>query len=241
MATTFADALKESLNALGGIRTKTEIGAWIEEHYPNKWKAGTLSGHLYGCRVNDPKAYQHHAGLPKFLFEHGSSRYELYDASRHGLFVSGLPEGEHKSIAEDNVQPVATDSGASTAFAYEEHLRDYLAKNLTILEASLSLWAGSEAEAVEFPIDGRRIDILAKDKSGVPVVIELKVNRGHERTIGQCLYYRAKIKELMKVPRVRIFIVAEEISPELKLATQELSDVNLFEYNLSMTVRKLTT
>ena len=110
----------------------------------------------------------------------------------------------------------------STAFAYEEHLRDYLAKNLSILEASLTLWDGSEVEAVEFPVDGRRIDILAKDKSGVPVVVELKVNRGHERTIGQCLYYRAKIKEIMKVPRVRIFIVAEEISHELKLATQEV-------------------
>ena len=239
VATTFADALKESLNALGGIRTKAEIGTWIQQHYPNKWKASTLSGHLYGCRVNDPKAYQHHASQPKFIFSHGSGRYELYDASRHGLFVGGLLEGEHKSVAEDSLQAVPNENDPSTAFAYEEHLRDYLAKNLSILEASLTLWDGSEVEAVEFPVDGRRIDILAKDKSGVPVVVELKVNRGHERTIGQCLYYRAKIKEIMKVPRVRIFIVAEEISHELKLATQEVSDVCLFEYSLSMTVQRL--
>ena len=239
MATTFADALKESLNALGGIRTKAEIGAWIQEHYPTKWKAGTLLGHLYGCRVNDPKAYQHHASQPKFIFSHGSGRYELYDASRHGLFVGGMLEGEHKNVAEEGQQAVTNENDLGTAFAYEEHLRDYLARNLSILEPSHSLWDGSEVEAVEFPVDGRRIDILAKDKPGVPVVVELKVNRGHERTIGQCLFYRAKIKEIMKVPRVRIFIVAEEILHELKLATQEVSDVSLFEYSLSMTVRRL--
>ncbi len=239
MSTTFADALKESLDTLGGIRTKAEIAAWIDEHHPNKWKAATLSGHLYGCRVNDPKAYQHHASQPKFIFSHGSGRYELYDASRHGLFVGGLPEGDQESVLEESHQAVSNDGDLGTAFAYEEHLRDYLAKNLSILEASLTLWNGSEVEAVEFPVERRRIDILARDKSGVPVIVELKVNRGHERTIGQCLYYRAKIKEIMKVPRVRIIIVAEKISHELILSTQEVSDVSLFEYSLSMAVRRL--
>ena len=52
VATTFADALRECLTALGGVHTKAEIVAWIQQHYPNKWKDTTLAGHLYGfCRA----------------------------------------------------------------------------------------------------------------------------------------------------------------------------------------------
>lgn len=221
MASTFADALGEAFTALGGIRTKAELGKWIEEHYPSQWAAATLTGHLYGCSVNNPKAYEHHPNNRRFLFAHGNGRYELYDASKHGTYENGFPAGEHVSKTAVTEETDPTDDPASTAFAYEEHLRDYLARNLQILEPGLILWNGTEMESVEFSVDGRRIDILAKDKQGVPVVVELKVKRGHERTIGQCLYYRAKIKELVKTDRVRIFIVAVEISPELKLAANE--------------------
>ncbi len=69
-----------------------------------------------------------------------------------------------------------------TKFALEEQLRDYLAENLGILEAGLSLWPIENGDAVEFQVDeqgpSRRIDILAKDRGGLPVVIELKVSRG---------------------------------------------------------------
>jgi RecB family endonuclease NucS len=101
------------------------------------------------------------------------------------------------------------------------------------------LWTGSDLGSVEYVIEGGRIDILGKDVAGVPVIVELKVSRGHERVIGQCLYYRAKIKEVMNAAKVRIFVVAQEISPELKLAAQEVRDVTFFEYTLSMTVRRL--
>ena len=123
------------------------------------------------------------------------------------------------------------------AFAYEEHLRDYLAQHLGLLEKGRTAFHVGDEDAVEFPVNGRRVDILAKDKAGLPVVVELKVSRGHERTIGQALYYRAKIKEMFKVERVRIFIVALELSPELRAAAKEVPDVSLFEYSLSMTIK----
>lgn len=133
-----------------------------------------------------------------------------------------------------------TEDAAEGGFAYEEHLRDYLADHLDILEPGLKLWpVGQDADAVEFSLNGRRIDILAQDTQGTPVVIELKVSRGHERTIGQSLYYRAAIKELLKRERVRIFIVAQEMDKELRMATRELTDVALFEYTLSMAVKRL--
>jgi hypothetical protein len=129
---------------------------------------------------------------------------------------------------------------AGTEFALEEQLRDYLAENLGILETGLALWPVENGDAVEFQVDeqgpSRRIDILAKDRGGLPVVIELKVSRGHEKTVGQALYYRARIKNIFHVQRVRIFIVAAEISPELRAAASEVPDVLLFEYSLAVKV-----
>jgi len=133
---------------------------------------------------------------------------------------------------------------AGTEFALEEHLRDYLAENLFILEPGLSLWPVENGDAVEFQVDQQgpthRIDILAQDSSGLPVVIELKVSKGHEKVVGQALYYRAKVKQLFSAKRVRIFIVAAEISPELRAACSEVPDVLLFEYSLEAKVRQIT-
>jgi hypothetical protein len=138
--------------------------------------------------------------------------------------------GSGDDDAEDEEDP--TDTG----FAQEEDLRDYLVTNLHLIEPGLQPWPADKGGALEHPVDGRRIDILARDQSGVPVVIELKVSRGHERTIGQALYYRAKVRDKFGEERVRIILVAREIGQELKMACRELLDVSLFEYQLSMTV-----
>jgi endonuclease len=235
-ATTFSEALKQCLVALSGVRSRSEIENWIEKNYPKKWKPGTLVGHLYGCSVNNPKGIQHHPSFPRFIFAHGNGRYELYDSARHGHYENGVPVGEDAQIVfAPNLEPSI--QAIENSFAYEAHLRDYLARNLQLLEPGLSFWDTNTE--IEYPVDGRRIDILAKDSTGLPIVIELKVSKGHERTIGQCLFYRGKLKQMFNAPRVRIFIVAEEISAELRIACAELLDVTLFEYSLSMTVRKI--
>jgi hypothetical protein len=144
-----------------------------------------------------------------------------------------LEEGPGEPAEEEE------EDSEETRFAYENQLRDYLANNLNLVEPGLKLWpVAAEARAVEYPVDssGRRIDILAQDVAGIPVVIELKVSKGHERTIGQSLYYAAKIKETFDVEKVRIVIVASEISNELKLAASALDNVQLFTYRLQTTL-----
>jgi len=106
----------------------------------------------------------------------------------------------------------------------------------------MTLWKAADGQSpVEFQVDesGRRIDILGKDKEGIPVVIELKASRGHERVIGQALYYRECIKEKLNAPKVRTFIIAREISDEVRIASRAVPDVELFEYKLSMTVTRI--
>ena len=129
-----------------------------------------------------------------------------------------------------------------TSFAYEENLRDYLSSNLNVIEPGLTLFKDKNGiEGVEYSVDSenKRIDILAIDNNKTPVVIELKVSRGYEKVIGQCLYYKNRVKELLGTARVRIVIIAREITPHLKLATADLPDVELFEYVLAVTVKKL--
>ena len=136
-----------------------------------------------------------------------------------------------------------TESSDERQFAYEKDLQDYLAKNLNKIELGLKLYQGADGTSgLEFPIGeaGRRIDILAIDKSGVPVIIELKVSRGYERTAGQVLYYQAMVKKHLGMSKARIVIVANEVSEELRLALETIPNVELFEYKLSMELRRMS-
>ncbi|MBW2075926.1 MAG: DUF91 domain-containing protein, partial [Deltaproteobacteria bacterium] len=115
--------------------------------------------------------------------------------------------------------------------------KNYLVSNLSIIEPGLNLYKDEKGvDGTEFPVDpnNKKIDILAVDKNGTPVVIELKVSRGYEKVIGQCLYYKNRIKKLLKTQKVRIIIIAREISQNLKTATEDLPDVQLFDYKLSV-------
>ena len=87
---------------------------------------------------------------------------------------------------------------------------------------------------LEFPAGGRFIDILACDRDGGFVVIELKVSRGYDRTIGQLLRYMAWISANLADGRpVRGVIVANKITKDLQLATSLVTNVTLWQYQLS--------
>lgn len=131
----------------------------------------------------------------------------------------------------------AEDETEGSSFAYEEDLKNYLVNNLSIIEPDLTLYKNENGlEGIEYPVDAnnKHIDILAVDKNRVPVVIELKVSRGYEKVIGQCLYYKNRVKKLLNAENVRIVIIAREITQNLKTATEDLADVELFEYILSV-------
>jgi len=92
-------------------------------------------------------------------------------------------------------------------------------------------------DGVEVPMGGNRAaDLLLIDGSGSLVVVELKVSRGHEKTVGQLLRYIGFAKrEYAKGRKVRGVIVASEISNDLRLAVEPLKDaldVRLMRYTL---------
>jgi len=126
-------------------------------------------------------------------------------------------------------------------FAYESDLRDFLAKNLSLIEPGLQLYQDEGITGIEFPAGGRFIDILAVDADKRLLVIELKVSRGYDRVIGQLLRYMAWIEKNHAEPgqEVRGVIVAREISDDLRLACAYLPTVSLYEYELSVSLKKV--
>lgn len=81
---TASEAIREVLTELDRAASASEIIRVINQRYPNKWKESTIYAHLYGCSVNNPPAYTQHPSAPKFLFDLGGRRYELYNPEKHG-------------------------------------------------------------------------------------------------------------------------------------------------------------
>jgi endonuclease len=129
----------------------------------------------------------------------------------------------------------------AAAFAYESDLRNFLSKNLNALEPGLRLYEEEGIKGIEFPVGGRFIDILALDAKGAYVVIELKVSRGYDRVFGQLRRYMGWIAKhhAEQGQTVRGIIVAREINEDLVLACFGAGDVELFEYEMSVTVKKV--
>ena len=95
-------------------------------------------------------------------------------------------------------------------------------------------------DGVEYPIEGGRIDILAKDQTGQLVVIELKLSRGRSSTIGQLAYYIGWVNNHLAGPeKSKGIIIASEVSRELTIACQQIPNISLYEYSLAVTVEKI--
>jgi hypothetical protein len=213
-----------------------QVLAWFGQHY-SRIKKGAVMAHLTRLSTNAPSRVHHHAKPDDDLFyKIDSSTFRLYDAAVD-------PQPIYPGAA--TIGSVSVDSGPTVEpdreFAYESDLRDFLAKNLALVEPGLRLYQEDGITGVEFPAGGRFIDILALDRQNNFVVIELKVSKGYDRVIGQLLRYVAWIDENLADPaqKVRGVIISREVSADLSLACSRVSDVDLYEYELSVALRKV--
>ncbi len=228
---------------------KRSVIAWFLQKYP-KVKEGTISAHLVRLSTNNMNRL-HYSPRPNgeddLFFQLDPNHFRLFDQLHDPTPIIKGSGGTPLAIMEDAEAfeeeangPIATKSSQASEFAYERDLRNFLVKNLNLLETGIRLYEEEGITGVEFPAGGRFVDILAVDSNNNYVVIELKVSRGYDRVVGQLLRYMAWIEKHQADPgqSVRGVIIAKEISEDLLLACSKVHDVSLYEYELSIMLRR---
>ena len=220
------------------VITRQAVLSWFHEHYP-KIKEGTVTAHLIRLSTNAPSRLHFHgkAGEEDLFFQIDGNRYRQYHpATDPPPIYEGAP-----LTALLPVDSEADPTGSTAEFAYEADLRNFLAKNLFLIEPGLRLYEEEGISGIEFPVGGRFIDILALDANNNYIVIELKVSKGYDRVVGQLLRYIAWIaKNHAELSQsVRGVIIAREISDDLQLACSGLPHVQLFEYQLAVSLKHI--
>jgi Endonuclease NucS C-terminal domain len=228
--------------APGQTFNKSAPMQWFADHYP-KIKRNTVGMHVEGKSVNN-RNRKHHPSIKP------GSGHDLFYKLGPDQFRLWVPDSDPQPLYKDDIETqelAGAESGtardgredepsveAAREFAFERDLRNYLVKNLGLIEPGLRLYEEEGITGVEFDAGGRFIDILAVDKDGHYVVVELKVSRGYDRVVGQLLRYMTWVEQNMETSKpVRGVIVANEITPDLKLACSRVHDLRLIEYEMS--------
>ncbi len=244
--------LKDMLAGLGlkpgQVFTTARAIEWFAQHYP-RLKPGSIRAHLVQASTNDRSRLHHSATneTDDLIFKLGSGQFRLYEPGKDPSPIHELVEGDVARQQELGDEEIDESAGAdaapgSTQFALEQDLQRYLADNLAIIEPGLVLFEDEDIRGLEYPAGGgRRIDILAVDKAGAFVVLELKVEKGYDRVVGQLLRYMNWVRKELAEPgqRVRGIIVSRTMTEDLRLACMSIPDVELFEYQLSVTVSRV--
>ncbi|MBW2663595.1 MAG: DUF91 domain-containing protein [Deltaproteobacteria bacterium] len=230
----FRDMIKDLGIKKGDVIKREQFFSWFKEKYP-KIKDGTISAHLLKMSINAPSRIHynvHSNGEDDLLFQIDSQKFRLFDPPSD-------PEPIYKkqdAIIEPDDEPLKV-----SEFAYEKDLQNFLSKNLYQIEPGIQLYEEEGITGIEFPVGNRYIDILALDNDNNYVVVELKVSRGYDRVVGQLLRYMAWIRKNQadKGQVVRGIIIAREISEDLLLACSEIPNIDLYEYQLSVSLKKV--
>ena len=240
------DMLKEMGLQPGQVFTSSRAIAWFKDRYP-KLRPTTISAHLTQAATNDRSRLHHPStnASDDLLFKVAPGQFRLYEPGKDPAPIHEFVEGDvidqeqraAESEGEEGSEPVP----GSSEFLLERDLQRYLAENLECIEPGLKLYEDEDIKGIEFEAGGRRIDILAVDRSGAFVVLELKVSKGYDRVVGQLLRYMNWVRQNLaeRGQRVRGVIVCRIMSEDLRLACASIRDVELFEYQLSVTVLKV--
>jgi hypothetical protein len=147
--------------------------------------------HIHQSSINVLRPRSAYKGVRKILWNDDNRTFRLLNKSELADIAASRPSPS--LLGHKGSDLMAKSKARARLIARESLVRDYVANNLSALEPGMKLFE-SNAPAVEYLIENRRIDILARDASLVPVIIELKLHRAHDRVVGQALLYRALIR-----------------------------------------------
>lgn len=147
---------------------------------------------------------------------------------RQGCITTGRER--EKSIQEP--APLHTMGLSKEAIVPEKLVEDALARGLNVVEEGLELIG----RQIHLPGAGRA-DIVARDKSGRLVVIEVKSGIADDTTLTQILAYMSALEERGE-GEVRGIIVANGFSKKLIQAAKLIPNIKLVEIRADITIVK---
>jgi endonuclease len=165
------------------------------------------------------------SGNPSKMAMDAGRLYKQLAWYRHKLrlyqaFRGGAPTGED-AIEQDSQD----DEEVGRTFSLERDMQAALRANIGQLEVGLTIVDnGAEAR-----VDAGLIDILAKDKGGTWVVVELKANVAQPAALTQLLAYMTCISS-DRGGQVRGILVASDFDRKIRLAVRALPNILLKEY-----------
>jgi hypothetical protein len=242
------EMVRQAVNDLGGETTNVAVRDWILQRYPDT-NLNTIQCQIIICTVNHPSRIHYpentkpRAANTKydFLYRSGRGLLELFNPEKHGEWEIYEQENGKLGVRkiDEEVQMLEEEAQERTGFAAEYHLRDYLAQHLDVIESGLELYVDDQGkDGVEYRTEVGNIDILAVDKNGGFVVIELKVSRGPDSVAGQILRYKNWIKVNIAGGRpTRGIIIAQHVSDKIRYAIASDPEVTAKEYDITLSLR----
>lgn len=223
--TTMRQAIRTFVEAADRPVTSEEIRRHIEAEYAGQWQPSTLQAHLYGCVVNNPKAYVHHPSAVKFLYKKADGSFELYSEQLHGPNEWAPTEGEDVGQGIEEL--------VETSISLERDIEDHLVQHLDGIEKGLTL-VGRQVS-----IEVGRIDILAEDAKGQRVVIEVKVGEAKDSAVGQVARYLGwYARQDGKAPRG--ILIAGQFSDGVRYAATAIPNLMLVTYRVQFSFERAT-
>lgn len=260
------ELIRDAVVTLGGKATIPQIEQYFQQHHPEK-NIVNIRFDTTMITVNAPSRI-HYGGGKKLrftntnnpydcLFKTDNGYYEIYNPEKHGVWeiykdnngkyaIRLAQDIQAETVSSqkdaDTQETISIDDSKYNQFAFESHLRDFLARNLSTINGlprELQLYVDDKGNTgIEYRTEVGNIDVLAIDNKKCLYVFELKLGRGSDAAVGQVLRYMGWLRKNVKdIEQVYGVLMASELSDKLKYAASMIPNILLFEYQMQFTIK----
>lgn len=242
--------IKEAVEVHGNKTDTTTVRDYVLAKYSDV-NANTLLNHIILCTVNhESRVHYKENNRPRrcsdiydILYRTSPGKIEMYDPRIHGNWEIVLDENGVLNVSEIKDCPNMKKETVSLGNGYisEKHLVEYLSKNLDLVENGLELYVDVYGnDGVCFPTDFGTIDILAVDKNGSLIIVNVNSGVIADEAIGKILKFRNWVKRHLAVGKsVRCYLIGSEIPEQARYSFAEYDDVFLREFDLHIKIKEI--